>query len=168
MSQMLKIAVKLAALLALVLVPASVFAGEGNVTLPPFDRSVNIALYLVLVSALIALAYGAYLIRKVLSQEQGTAKMIEVAKAIQEGARAYLTQQMRVLAGFIVLLSIIIFLVYLNVYKMEDGSTNWSLVWGISVAFFLGACLSALGWFRPLPVTRVVFAGLFPALLINY
>ena len=142
MSKTLKIVVKLTALLALVLIPAAVFAGEGNVTLPPFDRSVNMALYLVLLSALIALVYGAYLIRKVLAQEEGTAKMIEVAKAIQEGAKAYLTQQMKVLAGFIVLLSVIIFLVYSNVYRMEDGSTNWPLVWGISVAFFLGACRS--------------------------
>jgi len=130
-------------LAVLVLAPGLAFAGEGNVVLPPFDRSVNIALYLVLFSALIALAYGAYLIRKVLRQEQGTAKMIEVAKAIQVGAKAYLSQQMRVLAGFIVLLSIIIFLVYANVYKMEGGGTNWGLVWGIAVAFFLGSCLSA-------------------------
>ncbi|HEU4436060.1 MAG TPA: sodium/proton-translocating pyrophosphatase, partial [candidate division Zixibacteria bacterium] len=132
-----------AVLTFLALVPGLAFAGEGSVVLPPFDRSVNIALYLVLFSSLVALAYGAYLIRKVLSQDQGTAKMIEVAKAIQEGAKAYLSQQMRVLAGFILLLSVIIFLVYANVYKMEDGTTNWGLVWGIAVSFFLGSFLSA-------------------------
>ena len=88
MSKLFKLT-SLGLLAVLVLAPGLAFAGEGNVVLPPFDRSINIALYLVLFSALVALAYGAYLIRKVLRQEQGTAKMIEVAKAIQEGAKAY-------------------------------------------------------------------------------
>src|SRR4029079_5817981 len=38
------------------------------------------------ISALLALAVGFVLMRDVLAQDQGTPKMIEIAKAIQEGA----------------------------------------------------------------------------------
>jgi K(+)-stimulated pyrophosphate-energized sodium pump len=46
-------------------------------------------------TALLALGVGVVLMRGVLAADQGTPKMIEIAKAIQEGAVAYLRRQFR-------------------------------------------------------------------------
>src|SRR5574341_2063721 len=122
---------------------SDVGAGEANVSLPPFDKTVNTLLYFVLLSAVCGLAYGIYLAFKVLKVDPGTPKMVDVSKAIQEGAKAYLTQQLRVLAIFILVLTAVIFFVYKNIYVFPDGGVNWKLVWGISLSFLLGSSLSA-------------------------
>src|SRR5574341_71989 len=119
------------------------WAGEADTFLPPFTAGVNYLLYFVLFAAVVGLLYGVFLALKVLKEDQGTPKMIAVAKAIQEGAKAYLTRQMRVLAIFILFLTALIFFVYKGVYLMPDGSVNWKLLWGISIAFLLGSTLSA-------------------------
>src|SRR4030067_350227 len=122
---------------------SNLWAGEQNLFLPPFDKTVNTLLYFVLLSAVAGLVYGIYLALKVLKKDPGTPKMVEVSKAIQEGAKAYLTRQMRVLSVFILLLTAVIFFVYKNIYVLPEGTTNWKLVWGIALAFLLGSCLSA-------------------------
>jgi len=48
---------------------------------------------LVVFSGILALVYGVFATRQVLVQGTGTSKMQEIAKAIQEGARAYLNRQ---------------------------------------------------------------------------
>src|SRR3989304_4266991 len=131
---------KLSKCLGLLLFSLSLFwriplasAGEADTLLPPFTSGVNYLLYGVLLSALVGLIYGIFLAFKVLKAEQGTPRMIEVAKAIQEGARAYLTRQMRVLAIFIITLTVVIFFIYKGVYLLPEGEVNWKLVWGISI-----------------------------------
>ena len=47
------------------------------------------------VIALLALAVAGWLVREVLAASQGTAKMQEIARAVQEGAAAYLRRQFR-------------------------------------------------------------------------
>ena len=49
-------------------------------------------------TALLAIAVGFFLMRRVLAEDQGTAKMQEIAKAIQEGAMAYLKRQFKTIA----------------------------------------------------------------------
>jgi K(+)-stimulated pyrophosphate-energized sodium pump len=112
--------------------------------LPAFDQNVQMILYFVLFSAFVALAYGYFLVRKVMSKDPGTPAMIEVAKAIQEGARAYLTRQMRVLVLFILVLTVVIFFVYRGIYVNPDGMIDYRRVLGISLAFLAGSSLSAL------------------------
>ncbi len=130
--------------LALISWAAPAIAAEGDVFLPPFTPQVNTLLVFVLISSVVALAYGLWLVKKVLRAPQGTPKMIAVAKAIQEGAKAYLTRQMRVLAIFIVCLTGLLFFVYKGVYvDPATGVVKWTLVWGISLAFLAGAGLSA-------------------------
>jgi K(+)-stimulated pyrophosphate-energized sodium pump len=82
-------------------------------------------------SALLAILYGAYLIRKVLKLPQGNERMQEIAKAIQEGAKAYLNRQYKTVAVVAAVLFVII------------GLTP-SLGWETSWAFLVGAVLSAL------------------------
>lgn len=112
--------------------------------MPAFDQNVQMILYFVLFSAFVALAYGYFLVRKVMRKDPGTPAMIQVAKAIQEGANAYLTRQMRVMGLFILVLTVIIFLVYRMIYVNADGSIDYSRVFGISLAFLAGSSLSAL------------------------
>jgi K(+)-stimulated pyrophosphate-energized sodium pump len=121
-----------------------IFAAEGDVKLPPFQSRDKLLLWCVLASALVALAYGIYLVRRVLAEPQGTERMIQVARAIQEGAKAYLTRQIRALAVFIVCLTVILFMIYKGIYvDPVTRAVHWPQVWGISIAFLLGSALSA-------------------------
>ena len=60
-------------------------------------------------TALLAIAVGFFLMRRVLAEDQGTEKMQEIAKAIQEGAMAYLKRQFKTIAVILVPLAIVVF-----------------------------------------------------------
>lgn len=55
----------------------------------------NQSLLFALGASVLALGWGAFLVRWILKQPAGEGKMIEIAKAIQEGATAYLKRQYR-------------------------------------------------------------------------
>src|SRR5579872_1825783 len=93
---------------------------------------------IVAVIALLALAVAGVLVREVLAASQGTAKMQEIAKAVQEGAAAYLRRQFRTLGIFVIL----IFFVLLAL--PADGT---GVRWGRSIFFLVGALFSALTGF---------------------
>src|ERR1700761_1583794 len=90
---------------------------------------------IVAVIALGALAVAGGLVREVLAASQGTAKMQEIAKAVQDGAAAYLRRQFRTLAAFVVL----IFFILLLLPSPDD-----SVMWGRSIFFLIGALASGL------------------------
>jgi len=88
----------------------------------------NLPIALAIIAPIIAILYGLILIRWILKLPQGDGKMKGIALAIQEGARAYLNRQYKVIAG----IGVVIFI----------------LLWiglGIKVAlgFAVGAILSA-------------------------
>ena len=60
------------------------------------------------VTALLAIAVGFFLMRGVLAQDEGTDKMKEIAKAIQEGAMAYLKRQFKTIAVILIPLGIVV------------------------------------------------------------
>ncbi|MFI0465361.1 MULTISPECIES: sodium-translocating pyrophosphatase [Saccharopolyspora] len=88
----------------------------------------------VMVIALAALAFGYVLIKEVLSAGQGTAKMQDIAKGVQEGASAYLSRQFRTLAIFAVI-------VFLVLFALPSESTGETI--GRSIFFLFGAAFSA-------------------------
>ena len=92
----------------------------------------------VAVIALSALAVAGWLVRDVLAASQGTAKMQEIALAVQEGAAAYLRRQFRTLAVFAFIIPWILLLL------PADGT---SVRWGRSAFFLVGALFSALTGF---------------------
>ncbi|MBV9903379.1 MAG: sodium/proton-translocating pyrophosphatase, partial [Alphaproteobacteria bacterium] len=84
-------------------------------------------LELVLVAGVLALLYGAWTIRSVLSMSAGNARMQEIAAAIQEGAGAYLNRQYMTIAAVGVVIFIIAF---------------FALGWQVALGFLIGAALS--------------------------
>ena len=87
----------------------------------------------VAVVALAALAVGYVLLKEVLAAGQGTTKMQEIAKAVQEGAAAYLNRQRNTLSIFGVLVFLLLFAL------PADG---WGERIGRSLFFLIGAVFS--------------------------
>ncbi len=82
-----------------------------------------------LISSVVALLYGAFLISSIMKKPTGNDKMREIALAIQQGAKAYLNRQYKTIAVIAVILFIILWL---------------SLGIKIAAGFLVGAILSAL------------------------
>lgn len=90
----------------------------------------NNYMYLIPVAAVIALLFAAYLAAKVSRQDAGTERMKEIAGAIADGARAFLTAEYKILIVFVVVLFVLIGL----------GVGNWVT----AVCFVVGALFSTI------------------------
>jgi len=82
-----------------------------------------------LVTSLIAIFYGLFLISSIMKKPAGNEKMREIASAIQAGAKAYLNRQYRTIA----IIAVILFIVLWIFLDIEIG-----------IGFIVGAVLSAL------------------------
>ena len=82
---------------------------EGGYQIFIFSNSERIWLSLAIVAALASIGTGLLLMRNVLAADQGTASMKEIAKAVQEGAEAFLARQFRTILIIIVPLAVLIF-----------------------------------------------------------
>ena len=89
----------------------------------------DMALYLILGCGVLALIYGAWTIRSVLSMSPGNARMQEIAAAIQEGAAAYLNRQYMTVAIVGVVVLVIAFFLF---------------GWQVALGYFIGATLSGI------------------------
>jgi K(+)-stimulated pyrophosphate-energized sodium pump len=87
----------------------------------------NSELLIILCCGLLALLYGGWTIRSVLSLSAGNARMQEIAAAVQEGAKAYLNRQYTTIA----MVGVVIFLL-----------ASWFLGWQVGVGYLIGAALS--------------------------
>jgi K(+)-stimulated pyrophosphate-energized sodium pump len=93
-------------------------------------------LWAVLASALVALAYGYCLVRKVLREDPGSAKMREIAAAIEEGAMAYLERQFRTMIVSVRAITFLLYILYRDLYVQP------SLPIRIALAFLMGVLAS--------------------------
>ncbi len=109
---------------------------ESEITLPPLGRTEWMILWAVFASAVLALFYGASLVRRVIQQEPGPEEMVRVARAIEEGAMAYLGRQFRTMIWFVLAITVLLFFVYREVYP------DWRFPAGIAVAFLMGVMAS--------------------------
>jgi K(+)-stimulated pyrophosphate-energized sodium pump len=102
-----------------------------GLTLSGGDRGV---VAVVAIVALAALVVGYILLKEVLATGQGTSRMQEIAKAVQEGATAYLNRQFRTLAIFAVIVFLLLFAL---------PAEGWGERIGRSLFFLVGAGFSA-------------------------
>ena len=118
-----------------------VLAQEGGSIEATFRTLENNALWVILGVSFLALAVAYVLVKSVLAHPEGTPKMIEIAKAIQEGARAYLNRQFRTLGIFLGLL--VVFLFFVLPVPKDAAHSELALRFGRSIAFLIGAAFSA-------------------------
>ncbi|HTF48791.1 MAG TPA: sodium/proton-translocating pyrophosphatase, partial [Pseudonocardia sp.] len=88
----------------------------------------------VAVVALIALVIGFFLRKEVLAAGQGTERMQEIGRAVQEGAAAYLNRQFRTLGIFVVIVFVLLFVLPADTMGERIGR---------SIFFVIGALFSA-------------------------
>jgi K(+)-stimulated pyrophosphate-energized sodium pump len=86
-------------------------------------------LFLAIAAGIIAVLYGALSVRWILAQPAGSARMQEIASAVQAGARAYLNRQYRTIS----IVGVILFV-----------ALGLSLGWPSAGGFAVGAILSGL------------------------
>ena len=76
-------------------------------------------LYFAIVCALASIVVALLLVRGVLAADQGTASMKDIAKAIQEGAEAFLARQFKTIGIIIIPLAVLIFFTATKVTHTE-------------------------------------------------
>src|SRR3989338_10061741 len=91
----------------------------------------NNFLWFAVISSVVAIIYGLLLARSILKKSAGNAKMQEIAKAIQDGAGAYLNKQYRTIGWIALVLFLII-------------GFSQKLGWTMAFGFLVGAVFSAL------------------------
>jgi K(+)-stimulated pyrophosphate-energized sodium pump len=89
----------------------------------------NQFLLFAVISSVVAIVYGLFLAKSILKKSAGNSRMQEIAKAIQEGAQAYLNKQYKTIGVIAVVLFFIIGLM---------------LSWVMALGFLVGAIFSAL------------------------
>ena len=85
------------------------------------------ALWVIIACGALALVYGVWAIRSVLSADAGNARMQEIAAAIREGAQAYLRRQYITIG----MVGIVVFIV-----------VGYFLGWPVAIGYAIGAILS--------------------------
>src|SRR5262245_60210720 len=134
------------------------FAAEGGYQLFKLGSSEWFWLVFSAVTAIVAVLVGLSLMRGVLASDQGTPTMIEIAKAIQEGAMAYLRRQFRTIAVILVPVAVVVFITSteINVPVLGKIAPSYAPISGLSfaesgiyrtLAFVAGAVLSAVTGF---------------------
>jgi len=88
------------------------------------------------VSAVIALLFAFGFYKKMMKLSEGTEKMVEIAEAVRQGARAYIKQQYKIVAIFFVIAAL--FLAFLSfVLGVQSPWTPFAFLTG---GFFSGLC----------------------------
>ena len=85
---------------------------------------------IVLICSLLSIGFGAFTTKRILSEPQGSDRMIEIASAIQEGAQAYLNRQYITISIVGILITLLLYFLIHNPY--------------VAIGFVIGAFLSGL------------------------
>jgi K(+)-stimulated pyrophosphate-energized sodium pump len=119
----------------------------------------NESLYLSLGASVLALLFGVFLARQLLSEDEGTDKMKEIGRLIQEGAAAFLKREYTFISLFVVVVVVAIAVLVdfdvMDKFGAEDGKlTDLPRT---AIAYLLGAAASAFAG----------YAGMFIAVRAN-
>jgi len=118
-------------------------------------------LWFALISALLGIIYGIYLIYWILQKKAGNKKMKDIASAIQEGAVAFLSRQYKTVAVVAVIIFIVLFLAF--DLKMALGFLIGAVC--SALAGIIGMLISVRANVR---VANLAKKGLFPALNLAF
>jgi K(+)-stimulated pyrophosphate-energized sodium pump len=118
---------------------------------------------------IVAVVYGALLIRWLMALPTGDDKMRAVAGAVQEGAKAYLNRQYRTIA----MVGAVVFVILLVALGLQR---DWEYGWHAAVGFLVGAGLSAAAGYIGMMVSvrvnvrtaEAARQGLGPALKVAF
>ncbi len=102
-----------------------------------FNTMEKLALVLNVVVALGGLAYALMLVSQVRNAPDGTTRMQEIARAVREGANAYLYRQFSVVAGLIVIITGVLY------FAAAESGLPEAISIGRAAAFFVGSIFSA-------------------------
>jgi len=131
--------------LALVASPNVSRASEA-IELPAFREMPLIwpAIWIVFACAIIGLIFGAKWFAAVLKESPGSRGMVEVSRAVQEGAWAYLRRQMATMVWFVIVIAVGLILLYRPLPGFNDryGVGGIPVYAGVSLAFVLGVVAS--------------------------
>jgi K(+)-stimulated pyrophosphate-energized sodium pump len=97
----------------------------------------KLLLCLNVVVALAGLGYALLLVGQVKGADQGTPRMQEIARAVREGADAYLFRQFRVVGLLIIAITFALF------FAAKTSGTPIEFAWGRAIAFLVGSTFSA-------------------------
>src|SRR5262249_827042 len=104
------------------------------------------ALILNVIIALLGLGYAGMLVKQVYGADQGTPAMQEIARAVREGANAYLYRQFSAVAILICIITGVLILTKYP-FQMHGDELNYSEgvqgAFGRGIAFLIGSTFSA-------------------------
>ena len=98
----------------------------------------NVLFWFVPAASVLALAFAAYFYKQMKAQSEGTERMAYIAKAVRQGAMAYLKQQYKVVTVVFVCLAVV-FAIMAYVFKVQN---EW-----VPFAFLTGGLFSGLSGF---------------------
>jgi K(+)-stimulated pyrophosphate-energized sodium pump len=118
-------------------------AGEGIQLWEPFrsseyDNVERGALIALVVVAIAGLVYAMTLVKQVMTADQGTKRMQEIAQAIREGANAYLYRQFSVVGVLIIIITVLLW------FAADLSGAPKEISWGRALAFLVGSTFSAM------------------------
>ncbi len=120
------------------LVPTLAFASGGENVVLNFTGNDRYFLYASLAFGALAIIVAISLSAYVMKQDPGNEKMRAVSSAIEEGANAYLSQQLRLMAVFVVILAIGLFFLYGNYGSKTAALMSLSFVLGVTASYLAG------------------------------
>jgi len=134
-----------------VLIPSAAFAGEA-ITLPKFEELPVMwpSVVGVFICAIIGLLFGAKWFFAINKEDPGSKGMVGVAKAVEEGALAYLKRQISTMIWFVIVIAVGLIFMYKNTEGFQGTDRIFHAIpiyVGVSLAFVLGVGASYLAGF---------------------
>ena len=105
--------------------------------------------FIALVAGVIALIFAFITARRVISEDEGSDEMKDIARAIQEGAAAFLRREYIFLAGFVVIVAIalVVFVDYDVLDRFGEAEGELTGMPRTAIAYIIGALASGSAGF---------------------
>jgi len=125
------------------LLPSAAHAGEA-IELPEFSQLPMMwtSIYIVFACAIIGLIFGMMWFKAIMNESPGSVGMVEVSKAVQEGAWAYLMKQIKTMIWFVIAICIGLIAMYSQVESFQVARHGIPVYVGVGLAFVLGVAAS--------------------------